>query len=62
VKWLAADRIDGEASWKPFAPTQGTIGIDDDIHQKVNSWLQAKWTSLWLQNVTCQCLSHIELT
>jgi hypothetical protein len=22
--------VDGEASWKPFAPTQGTTGIDDD--------------------------------
>jgi hypothetical protein len=24
------NQTDGEASWKPFAPTQGTIGIDDD--------------------------------
>jgi hypothetical protein len=27
--------VDGEASWMPFAPAQGTIGIDDDDEESL---------------------------
>jgi hypothetical protein len=33
--------VDGEASWKPFAPIQVTIGIDDDYND--DDCFKKKW-------------------